>query len=170
MGYELKPFDDKWKICFRIEKDLLLQKLTPFDVFNIEHIGATSALLCDTLGTIDILVSLNDYSDLITVKNFLNVRGYEAIEKACTPNCMFLVRRNEKNDIVATIRIVANGSKSYLKLQAFSEYLKQNKNNALRYNAFRKELLAQCGDNLKAYARIKGNFIESVLEEHCKFE
>lgn len=170
MKYELKPFDDKWKICFSIEKKKLEEKLKGFDVASIEHIGATSVILCGTLGTIDIVVSLNSIVEVTTVKNYLCKNGYEAIEKGCGNSQAFLVRRNDKNEIVATIRVVPNCSKQYIKLIAFKYYLRQNKNNALKYNEFRQALLETCGNNLAKYKEVKANYINSILEEHCKFE
>lgn len=169
MAYNLTKYNDRWFKCYEKEKELLESKLANFHVASIEHIGATSAVLCDTLGTIDILVGIDDIVELDTIKHHLKHNGYDLIKNASTRTSLYFVRREEKG-IVCTVRVLVNGSKQYQYILAFRNYLRANKYRALRYNEYRKTVLEGCKGNLAVYAKFKANFIQSIIEEFCVFE
>lgn len=169
MSLEFKKYNDYWYKCFEIEKNLLLEKLKGFNVGSIEHIGATSVVLCDTLGTIDILVGINDPAEFPVVSDVLSKNGYELVEKGSSKVKLFFVRRDEKG-IVGTIRVVVNGGPLCQRYIAFRDYLRSNKHCAIKYNLYRKTALESCNNDLHAYNKTKANFIESILQEYCEFK
>jgi len=170
MKYGLKKYDDRWPILFKEEKDSLIEKLKPFKIEGIEHIGATSVLLCKTAGTIDIMVALQSKMDLLSVKNYLCKNGYEEIPHLNKRNCLFLVRRNKSKQIVSTLRLVEYASDEYIKIVSFKQYLKGHKKYRNKYNEFRKTLLEQEDMTMFKYNQIKANYICSKLEENFEYK
>ena len=135
---------------------------------EIEHIGATSVVLCKTCGTIDLLCSIPSKIDFVTIKNLLVSRGYQYLASMSNEDCYTFARRNEKNQIVSLTRVVEQASKVYQELILFKHYLREKEKHVLTYNQFRKALLEQCGGDAKQYQQIKKNYIESILNDFCK--
>lgn len=164
----LLPFDNRWKKYFAKEKELLSKALVGQKINSIEHIGATSVVMCGTYGTIDLLLAIPSYLDFLTIKNLLDKKGYEFIQRGSLLEELFFVRRNEKKQIVATIRLVEYASQKYKEYETFKIYLKANPNNVKKYNEFRQQLLNVCDGEVKRYQEVKANYIEAVLKENCE--
>ena len=165
----LKKYNDKWPEFFDYEKKMVSKYLSRFHVDSIEHIGATSACLCDTTGTIDVLIGLNSFTEVGSVTKKLSENGYTVVDKLSTPTCAFLYRKNADGNIVATFRICENASLTFLKFLGFKFYLSGDPKNAVKYNEFRKTLIEECKGNIKVYNQIKANYINSIIDEFCKF-
>ncbi len=117
---KLVPFNNHWNLMFEKEKEHLLNLLKDQKVETIEHIGATSVNQCSTFGTIDIMISLQSYLDLVTIKNILIRKGYEYVKHFSDDlNCVYLVGRNKNKQIVSTVRIVEYASIIYQQLLLF---------------------------------------------------
>ena len=160
-------FNDKWKDYFIAEKQILLNALHRQKVLGIEHIGATSVVLCATAGTIDLMCIIPSMIEFLTIKNLLTTRGYQYLKSMSTDDCYTYARRNEKNQIVALVRVVEQASKIHQEIVLFREYLRENEKHALSYNAFRQALINQNVD-AKKYQEIKKNYIESILHDFCR--
>ena len=168
---QLLPFSNNWKDYFAQEKALLLRALQGQKVSKIEHVGATSVVLCGTAGTIDVLLGIPNSLDLITIKNILVRKGYRFIEgQSDYLNMLFFVRRNQNNQIVATIRVVEYGSDVYNRIMAFKYYLKERDANVKTYNDFRNALLEKTNGDMPQYQKVKQDYIESVLHDFCEFK
>ena len=167
---KLIDFSNNWKNYFTKEKELLLNALEGHPVLEVEHIGATSVVLCKTCGTIDLLCSIQSSVEFFSYKNILTRRGYQFINSLSNNDCFVFVRRNEKKQIVSLIRLVEHASETYKKIILFKYYLKEKTAHVMAYNQFRETLLAQVGDDAKKYQQIKANYIESILAEFCEIK
>ena len=164
----LTKFSNNWKNIFEKEKERLFNSLGEFKINEIEHIGATSVVLCDTYGTIDILLSTRTYLDLITVKNILVRKGYTYVSHLSDDfKDIFMVRKNEKNQIVATIHIVEYASIIYQEYLLFKFHLREG-SNAKKYNTFRETLLENCNGDIKEYRKTKTEYIKYILKTFCR--
>ena len=167
---QLYTFNDNWRLLYNREKHMVSAALKGHKISSIEHIGATSVVLCNTSGTIDVLVSIPSILDLFTIKNALSkVSGYECVEHKSNNHLLFFVRRNERKQIVATIRIVEYASAEYNKILSFKYYLKQKNSNVIRYNQFRQALAEHYQNDYRGYQKAKESYIQSILEEYCKY-
>ena len=165
---ELKQYNPKWKIAFRKESESITKLLTGQKIAKIEHIGATSVLNCSTLGTIDILLSLQDHLDFITVKNILSKNGYEFIKKKSNDfEDLFFIRRNEKKQIVSTLHLVHYASITYQQYILFKFYLEEG-SNVLKYNKRREDALKAGKGDVKEYQKDKIDYIKYVLNNFCR--
>ena len=167
---ELLPFNDYWKDCFQNEKKLLLEALAGHEVISVEHIGATSVLMCKTAGTIDLLCSIQDKIEMFTYKNILAIKGYQYVPSESDQNCFMFVRKNKDKKIIATIRLVEHASDAYMNIVLFKYYLQEGMKAVIKYNDFREALIEKCNGNFKVYQKRKKIFIESILNEYCKVE
>lgn len=163
---ELLKYDNTWKQFYEIEKSHLLKALSGQKICGIEHIGATSVSSCMTAGTIDLLLSIQNSIDFFTIKNILRRKGYQCIEeKSDSVNVIFLVRRNAKRNIVATIRLVENGSILHQQILSFKFYLQEDQLHIKEYNDFRAELIKKYGDSIAKYQEEKSAYIESIINK-----
>ena len=165
----LKNFDDNWKVFFKKEKERLLSVLSGQDVVSIDHIGATSVVMCKTSGTIDVLVTIQDKIEFFTVKNLLNRFGYEYVDHLSDIfHCLFFLRRNTKRQIICTIRVVENASEEHMKYIGFKQYLKSGQGKVKKYNEARKIMIEKTGGKPAEYQKMKSDYIESILRDYCE--
>ena len=165
---KLVDYCDSWKDAFLDEKKKLLAALHGQRVLGIEHVGATSVVLCKTCGTIDIVCLIPSKYELETIKNILSTSGYQYLKSMSTDECYTFARRNEKKQIVALIKVMEQASKIYKEIILFKHYLRERESHVLTYNQFKKALLEQCGGDVKQYQKIKKNYIESILHDFCE--
>ena len=164
----LVKFNNNWKQMFKSEHDMLLDALGDFKVENIEHIGATSVVLCDTYGTIDLLLSIQSYLNLVMVKNILIQKGYEYIPHLSDDmKDIFMIRKDKDGRIVATIHIVEYASVRYQEYLLFKYHLREG-SNALRYNETREAMLENCNGDIKEYRKQKSEYIRYILTNFCR--
>ena len=165
---KLIDFNDNWKEIFLKEKEELLRALRGQKVLEVEHVGATSVVLCKTCGTIDLLCSIQSKLDFITIKNLLVTRGYQYLASLSTDDCYVYARRNEKKQIVSLTRVVEQASTIHKEIVLFKHYLREKEKHVRTYNQFRQALLQQCGGDAKKYQETKRNYIKSILNDFCE--
>lgn len=165
---KLVDYCDGWQKIFLEEKKKLLVALHGQRVLGVEHVGATSVVLCKTCGTIDILCLIPSKYELETIKNILSTRGYQFLKSMSTDECYTFARRNEKKQIVALVKVIEQASRFYKETILFKHYLREKEKHVLTYNQFRKALLEQCGGDVKQYQQTKKNYIESILHDFCE--
>ena len=167
---KLLPFSNNWKAYFEDEKAILLNAIKGQPFEQVEHIGATSVLMCKTAGTIDLLLSIPTKLDFFTFKNLLVTKGYTFVEAKSNNAVMFFYRRNAKNQIVCTLRIVEYASRAYNEIKLFKHHLKEKASHVDKYNEFRETLVQQCGDDYNKYNSTKERYIKSILEHFCEIK
>ena len=164
----LVDFNDHWKNFFSKEKNMLLDALRGQKVLGVEHIGATSVVLCKTCGTIDLLCIIPSKIEFITIKNLLVSKGYQYLQSMSNDECYTFARRNDKNQIVSITRVIEQASVFHKEVVLFKGYLRESDRNVRDYNNFRKALLENCGGDAKEYQKVKQNYIRSILHDFCE--
>lgn len=167
---KLVDFNNKWKDCFLNEKKILSHALKGQPVVEIEHVGATSVVLCKTAGTIDLLCSIQNKLDFITFKNILVRKGYGYVASLSNEDCYVYVRRNSKQQIIATVRVVEHASLTYKKIILFKYYLREKISHVKAYNELRQTIIDNKDGDAASYYKIKVNYIESVINDFCKVD
>ena len=164
---KLVKFSNNWKHFYAIEKEQLLKALNGQQISDIEHIGATSVVMCETAGTIDLLITIPNNLDFVTIKNILVKKGYSFDEsKSDYLNIMYLTRKNNKG-IVATVRIVEQGSIMHRSIIGFKYWLQESRIHVNKYNEFRRVLIEKCGNDISLYQSTKSGYIESIVNDFC---
>ena len=161
-------FSERWHLYFEREKRILSNALEDQRYVKIEHVGATSVVLCNTSGTIDILLSINSELDFFTIKNVLLRKGYSFVKDKSNSHIFFFFRRDENKKIVATVRLVEFAGEEYNKIKLFKYYLQEKNEHAIRYNELRNSLAINTHGDRKEYEKGKIAYILSILESNCK--
>lgn len=169
MNIKLIKFNEAWAELFLREKKNIKKALGNLHVDSIEHIGATSAVVCSTAGTIDVLVGMNLYSEIESAVKKLENSGYIYKPELSNEKMSFMIHKDTDGNVVATVRIVVNASLTYQRYLGFKYYLTECAENAVKYNKFRETLLDACKGDAKTYNRIKSNYIQNILDDLCVF-
>ena len=158
-----------WEKAFSIEKDNLLFLLPQYKM-NIEHIGATSINNCRSFRNVDILISVNNFADIYTIAMLLASKEYKELPELGNINCRLLVKRHKVNGCGVTVRVVEYASETYRRFIMFRTLLNEDYNKVQGYNYFRENLIKKVEFDIAEYNRIKYDYINSFLDENCKFE
>ena len=170
---KLLDFNDNWKEYFNSFEEELLVLFKGQKVNTIEHIGATSVVLCKTAGCVDILVSIPSAIDFVTLKNILlqNGKGYSfVVTRSNYLTQMFFIKRNKKHEVVATIRIVEYAGETYNRIKGFQQYLKQKMDHVIKYNEFKQIALDKYRGNNLGYQKAKENYIKEIVDSFTKIQ
>ena len=160
---QLRIFNDNWKHYFSREKEKLLSILKGQDICDIEHIGATSVVLCKTAGTIDILISIPDMVEMFTIKNLLVKNGYRFVESMSNDLDELVFMRVHNGKVVCTVRLMEQACDKYRDIILFKCYLRASKKNVIKYNEYREILLKNCHGDGALYHQGKVDYITSKL-------
>lgn len=158
-----------WDKIFVNEKANLHFHLPQYK-FNVEHIGATSVPNCRSFRNVDIMISLHDFKDIHTVALLLATKEYKIIKERSTPDCMVLAKTQKYQKVGVTIRIVQYAGRWFNRCHAFLTLLRENYDRVIKYNNFREELFVKVNGNIAQYNQIKGNYINSIIDDNFKFE
>ncbi len=159
----------EWTKAFLSEKDNLNFLLPQFKT-NIEHIGATSINNCRSFRNVDILISVNKFADIYTIAMLLNSKEYKELPELSNVNCRVLIKRHKVNGFGVTVRVVEHASETYNRFITFKLLLKDDFDKVQAYNYFRENLFEKVNHDIAEYNRIKYDYINSYLDEQCKFE
>ena len=160
---------DVWTDAFNQEKINLQFILGDIKVL-IEHIGATSIPVCMSAKNVDILLSINDIIDAITIKNLLCNQEYRFVAEYSDDDCLVLVKKTKVLDQGITLRIMQYASQKYNEFKAFKTFIMEDRERVRAYNRFREELLHKCGSDFEQYRKTKQNYIEGIVKENFRFE
>ena len=160
---------NEWEKAFVMEKDNLSFLLPQFKI-NIEHIGATSISNCRSFRNVDILVSVNNFADIYTIAMLLGSKEYKELPDLGDMNCRVLVKKHKVNGCGVTVRVVEHASITYNRIVSFKLLLQGSFDKTQAYNYFRETLFKKVNHNIAEYNRIKYDYINSYIDEMCKFE
>ena len=159
-------FSEQWRGYFEKEKAILLNALKGYKIDKVEHIGATSVVLCNTAGTIDLLLSIPSKMDMFTIKNILLRQGYLYNDSMSNNDVFLFYRKDKNNNVLSTIRLVEFASETYNNIKLFKFYLKEKDEHVIKYNEFRYSLATTCHGDYAEYEKGKKAYIESIIERN----
>ena len=158
-----------WEATYITERNNLLYLLSNFK-FSVEHIGAASVTNGRTNRNVDILLVADSIADVASIASKLQTFGYKPLHYLSHHEISALVKRKRVKGYGVTIRVVNNASIIHNRIKAFMIYLNENYDHIQKYNEFRYNLYLKYQKNWKLYYKHKIGYIESVLNEHFKFE
>lgn len=163
--YVFRPYNAIFTQLFDREKNRLSSYLTKD--YLIEHIGSTAVTNLGGKGIIDIMVS-TDKADLSEVSQKIQKASYEYREVASTPTRLFF-RINLEDPVDGTRRyhlhLVINDSKDWKESLAFRDYLKNNPDEAKKYNELKRKAAEDANQEGEIYKKIKKPFIKEMLRK-----
>jgi len=157
----LTPYSPSWSRGFEDEK-LFLQEHISLPI-KIEHIGSTSVVGLCAKPIIDILIGVDDESQLDIPVPEIQVLGYHYISRyeREMPYRRFFVK---EQDAVRThqIHMVAHKSTFWVRHLQFRDYLRAHSEVAEEYATLKRQLAERDWETVNDYADAKTNFIRRV--------
>ena len=151
-----------WKKMFEDEKNTLIKIFTN-PTISIEHVGSTAIKGLHAKPIVDIVVGINNFSDLDIYIEKLN-KLYEI--KNNKENNEILLIKEKDNETFFLIHILEKNSKRYKDMLKFRDILINNPNILKKYEDLKMNLAKIYSNDRKAYTKSKNDYIQYVLKKH----
>jgi len=162
--YEFKPYSEKYKDYFKQEK-YKLDKIIKVDC-PIEHIGSTAVPGLGGKGTVDVMVvaakKKRSFLDTTLRKN-----NYDFCEDGGNSDRLFYQRDYRYNHQVRRVHLhlVDQESNSWQDNIAFRDYLRENPEDAAKYEQIKMAAAKICEGDKGIYREYKHRFIQSIIKK-----
>lgn len=130
--------------------------------FKVEHVGSTSILGMGGKNIVDILIGVN--KDLFEYVSILENQGFEYSIQASTQKRLFFKKMKDAASGVH-LHVTTKGSKDWVDLIRFRDYLISHPNAVLEYEKLKKDAIKYAKGNGKLYKDYKNNFIRQVINK-----
>ncbi|SDC66657.1 GrpB family protein [Shouchella lonarensis] len=160
---KLVKYDPAWPEAFFQAKEAIACAMSE-KIERIEHVGSTSIPGMMAKPIIDIGVTVRILTDIDeeVIKKLYEI-GFEHVPKAHDHERLFF-RRGAFGAGTHHLHIYEDGSKMWLQLLFFRDYLRENQEAARAYQQL-KQALAVDATERSEYTRRKAPFIRAVLEK-----
>lgn len=161
----LSDYDPKWAEYFQLEKQRILRAIFPEQFLRIEHIGSTSVPGLCAKPTIDILIEIQNQTDLDFIKGSFKNIGYQFIPKPKNPPPhMMFVKGYTKSGFSGQpyhvhIRYAGDWDEYY-----FRDYLISSPETSNDYADLKKELANKYKNDREKYTESKTDYIKRIVQ------
>jgi len=152
-----------WKFIYQKEKDYITETIGENNIISVNHIGSTPIPEIKSKPTIDILLEIENKTDLDNLINNMKKKGYNFIAqpKSSEPHMMFAkgytINGFKGQAIHIHVRYEGDWDEIY-----FCDYLKINPDIAKEYESLKIKLSNQYRNNRELYTEGKSEFIKNV--------
>lgn len=177
----LKKHNTNWIRYFNREKQFIQNKVDYFktkkceyginkikDDVHIKHIGSTSIEGVLAKPIIDILVGYGEKENVHDVIALLIGCGYKYLGECGRQGRIFMVK-SCKDKVLYHLHLVAYKEYYWNNFTKFKEILKHNNEVKNEYNEIKINLKNK-GLNREEYRRLKGEFVEKIMERECQYD
>ena len=143
----------------------LLQRLSPFGVKEVEHVGSTSIRNLPAKPIIDVMARIPSFDALDEIARSLAEDHWHYVPEELDnrPWRRFFIKV-EKDKRVAHLHLMLNGEPRWEQQRLFRDRLNENPSLKEEYAELKKHLAKQFPDDREAYSEGKGAFIQRVLD------
>ena len=162
-----QDFDKKKKIYQNIERELRTK--IPINV-PITHVGSTAIPNMYGKNIIDILIGAKNKKQFDEIAKELIDCGFIPSNNSQSDVYQFLASKKEETgsgDI--HIHLVMENTNRYLDFIILKKYLLANKEEALAYSNYKKQIISQGITERKKYKSIKSEYVTELLERARKY-
>ena len=161
---KLVKYDHSWNSEYLAEK-YSISKINFGVPYVISHVGGTSVYLAKSQPVIDILIGIESFLDLITVRGKLMLNGYYYIAKLSSMHQFVLMKMNDKNLLTHTIYLVVYQSKEWNDMLTLKNYLSSSLSNIYTYNDFKTIIAKKYALKPSLYRKEKYIYIRNILKK-----
>lgn len=154
----LSPYNDKWKVEFEKEKELLKQVLGD-SVIEIEHIGSTAVEELQSKPIIDIAVMIDNPDDADGFTQALSKIGYRFHSKSTERH---FYQKGEPVEYNLSIAYADKGG-FWPRQIMFRDYLRSHPYVRDEYAALKYELIDKYPKGVGEYSAGKTDFVQKIL-------
>ena len=158
---EVVPHDPRWQETFKIESERVADALGEI-VVAIHHIGSTAIPGIYAKPIIDILVEVQDITQVDEQSSAMESLGYEVMGEYGIPNRRFFRKDNPAGVRTNHIHIFEVGSAQVKRHLAFRDYMIAHPEAAHRYSELKRELARKHPLNIDGYMDGKDGFIKEI--------
>ncbi len=158
-------YDSGWDARFSSEAEAIRAAISPARCF-IDHVGSSAVKGAAGKPTIDVLLTLREWSELERVIGTLADLGYEIGEHVeGADEHVFMTKREADGRPKFHLHLVPRNSVWGQRMLVFRDELTADRDLAERYIKLKRELAVAHPHDLGAYTRGKDDFIRTVLRE-----
>jgi len=156
----LKEHNDVYKDCYKIDEEKLINLIGEKDINRINHIGSSAVKDLLSKPTVDILLELNNESDLNVISDRISDEGWILMSSQDEPYKSRVFNKGYTKHGFAEkvyhlhIRFAGDWNELY-----FRDYLIDCKEVAEKYGQLKLELLDEYRNNRDGYTDAKSDFI-----------
>jgi len=158
---KLVAHEKKWKTLYEREEKLLRLAVGEF-LISIEHIGSTAIPQIVAKPIIDVIVGVENLTDVEKYLLPLKKIGYEYRGEQGIVGRPFF-RKGPEAVSTHHLSVVRFGGEIWRKHLLFRDYLRRHTEAARRYDELKKELAVKFKNNREAYTNGKTEFVADVL-------
>lgn len=162
----LKEHNTEYRQWYKIEEEKLLNCLNERDFIRINHIGSTAVKGLIAKPTVDILLEINNESNVEQIKNNLLQIGWGLMSSENDPSMKMIFNKGYTKEGFAEkvyhlhVRYKDNWNELY-----FRDYLIEHQEIAEEYGKLKLELIKSYEHNRDAYTEAKSDFILKYTEK-----
>ncbi|RAK09740.1 GrpB-like predicted nucleotidyltransferase (UPF0157 family) [Halanaerobium saccharolyticum] len=159
---KLKSHNKEWKTIFENEKDRIKNQINNY-FCKIEHIGSTAIKSIPAKPIIDIMLALDDYSQVNIYIQNLGDLNYLNFGECGRKGRTFLVKE-KNNETLFHLHLVEYENRYWEDNIFFRNYLQDNSETALEYAELKRTLAQKYRNNRNLYRLYKSEFVEKILK------
>ncbi|QSO45630.1 GrpB family protein [Alicyclobacillus mengziensis] len=161
---EIEKYNPNWITQGSHEVQQLLSLLSPFGVYEVEHIGSTSIPTLPSKPILDLMAITPSYDRINDVSDLLGKHQWQYVPPELDNRAwrrFFVKVEDEKRK--AHLHLLLRGEPRWEQQLEFRNRLKGNPSLIAEYGNLKVNLAAQFGDDREAYSKAKADFIKHVL-------
>ncbi|WP_060673807.1 GrpB family protein [Rossellomorea vietnamensis] len=162
---EVAPPNPEWIDAGRAEVKELMQRLGPFGVKEVEHVGSTSIRDLPAKPIIDVMAKISSFDEVDEIAGILagDQWHYVPAELDNRPWRRFFIKV-EDDKRVAHLHLMLEGELRWEQQRIFRDCLNGDSSLKEEYAELKKRLAIQFPDDREAYSDGKTAFIQRVLD------
>jgi len=160
-GVTLRNYDPAWAHAFRVEHNLLLERLDPRPL-AIEHIGSTAIEGLAAKPIIDILIHVEDRALALACVPAIEALGYANVPNYIDPNRVVLIKRGADGERTHHVHVHSDAEEVRRHLM-FRDRLRADPAALNAYAALKQDLAQRFADDRAAYSKHKTAFIDALV-------
>lgn len=159
MRYQVVPHDPVWKQQYVRETELIAGVLNDMTA-RLHHIGSTAIPHIAAKPIIDILIEVDDLSELDARSSSMEQLGYEVMGEFGIPGRRYFRKNDAMGDRTHQIHAFEAGGSGAVRHLAFRDYMIAHPEAAQAYGTLKEQLAVQHPDDFEAYMDGKDAFIK----------
>ncbi len=168
MKVEVIPHDPKWRNEFESESKRVALALGE-NVVAVHHIGSTAISNIYAKPIIDMLVEVNDITQLDERGSVMEALGYEVMGEFGIPGRRYFRKDNQGGVRTHHVHTFEIGSPEVERHLAFRDYMIAHPEDAQKYSELKRKLMKQYPNNINGYMDGKDGFIKEMDRKASKW-
>jgi GrpB-like predicted nucleotidyltransferase (UPF0157 family) len=157
----ISRYSGAWPRLFRRERDRLRRALGK-KVIDIEHVGSTAVPGLSAKPVLDIALTVRNLREIRSLLAPLERLGYEYKGLYGLPGRHFFVRGEPRTHHLHFVRADSRHWRVWL---LFRDYLREHREEAARYEKFKRGKARRYADDRRMYTASKSSFVERMLRK-----